>query len=60
MMGGKGTLVGTMIGVCLVGFLRNALNLLGINPFWQGSAVGLVIIAAVLTEKLSSKRGRSV
>lgn len=59
MMGGKGTMVGTAIGVCLVGFLRNALNLLGINPFWQGSAVGAVIIVAVLTEKISSKKGES-
>jgi ribose transport system permease protein len=58
MMGGKGSLWGTVIGVLLVGFLRNALNLAGINPFWQGSAVGAVIIIAVLTEKLSSKKGR--
>lgn len=58
MMGGKGSLWGTIIGVLLVGFLRNALNLAGINPFWQGSAVGAVIIIAVLTEKLSTKKGR--
>lgn len=56
MMGGKGSLWGTLIGVLLVGFLRNALNLAGINPFWQGSAVGAVIIFAVLTERLSNKR----
>jgi ribose transport system permease protein len=58
MMGGKGSLWGTIIGVLLVGFLRNALNLVGINPFWQGSAVGAVIIFAVLTEKLSSRKSK--
>jgi len=53
MSGGKGTLWGTIVGVFLVGFLRNALNILGINPYWQGSAIGAVIIIAVLAEKVS-------
>ena len=56
MAGGKGTLVGTFIGVLIYQFLRNALNLLGINPFWQGFVTGIVIIVAVLTESLSSHR----
>jgi ribose transport system permease protein len=54
MSGGKGKLAGTAIGVLLVGFLRNALNILGVNPFWQGSVIGAVIIVAVLAEKLSA------
>ena len=53
MSGGKGTLWGTIIGVFLVGFLRNALNILGVNPYWQGTAIGAVIVIAVLAEKLS-------
>lgn len=56
MMGGKGTLWGTIVGVLLVGCLRNALNLLGVNTFWQGSVLGAVIIVAVMAEKLSSQR----
>ncbi|MDR2479918.1 MAG: ABC transporter permease [Treponema sp.] len=56
MSGGKGTLIGTAIGVVLVGFLRNSLNILGVNPFWQGSVIGAVIIVAVLTEKISAMR----
>jgi ribose/xylose/arabinose/galactoside ABC-type transport system permease subunit len=56
MSGGKGTLMGTAIGVLLVGFLRNALNILGVNPYWQGTAIGAVIIVAVLAEKLSQIR----
>ena len=53
MSGGKGTIVGTFIGVLLVGFLRNALNILGINPFLQGTVIGSVIIFAVMAEKIS-------
>ena len=56
MSGGKGTLWGTVIGVMLVGSLRNALNLLGVNPYWQGSALGAVIILAVLAERISALR----
>lgn len=62
MSGGKGTLWGTIIGVFLVGFLRNALNILGVNPYWQGTAIGAVIVIAVLAEKLSKikvKKGKS-
>jgi len=56
MSGGRGSLWGTMIGVLLVGFLRNALNILGVNPYWQGSAIGAVIIIAVLAERLSKMK----
>ena len=58
MAGGKGILPGTFIGVLLYCFLRNALNLLGLNPFWQGSVTGVVIIVAVLAESLASKRNK--
>lgn len=56
MSGGKGTLWGTIIGVFLVGFLRNSLNILGVNPYWQGTVIGAVIVVAVLAEKLSKLR----
>src|SRR5699024_7282958 len=55
LMGGRGTLIGTAIGVILIGFLRNSLNLLGVSPFWQGTAVGTVIIMAILIERLTNK-----
>lgn len=58
MAGGKGTLPGTFVGVLLYCFLRNALNLLGINPFWQGTITGAVIIVAVLAESIASKRNK--
>ena len=58
MAGGKGTLPGTFVGILLSSFLRNALNLLGINPFWQGTVTGVVIIVAVLAESFASKRNK--
>ena len=56
LFGGKGSLVGTLIGVFLIGFLNNGLNLLKVSPFWQGTAVGGVIVLAVLIERVFRRR----
>ena len=56
--GGRGSIVGTLIGVLIMVMIRNGLNLLGVSPFWQGSAIGGIIIAAVLVERLVSTRVR--
>src|SRR6478609_5155095 len=54
--GGRGSIFGTLIGVLIMVMIRNGLNLLNVSPFWQGSAIGAVIIAAVLIERLLSSR----
>jgi len=54
--GGRGSLVGTFIGVFLITILHNGLNLIGVSPFWQGSAVGAVIIVSVLVDRLLRRR----
>ncbi len=54
--GGKGSLVGTFIGVLLITVLHNGLNLIGVSPFWQGSAVGTVIIVSVLLDRMLRRR----
>ena len=56
--GGEGTILGTLIGVLIIGVLRNGLVLLGISPFWQTTIIGLVIIRAVGVDKWT--RGRRV
>lgn len=56
MSGGKGSLVGTLIGVFFITVLHNGLNLIGVSPFWQGSAVGAVIIISVLLDSMLRSR----
>jgi ribose transport system permease protein len=55
--GGRGSIVGTFMGVLVLVLIRNGLNLMRVNPYWQGTAVGLVIIAALLVERLFRKDG---
>lgn len=45
--GGRGTMVGTLIGVCLLGTIGTALTFMGINPFWEKAIQGLIILAAL-------------
>lgn len=56
LFGGRGSIVGTLIGVFTVVVIRNGLNLLGVSPYWQGTAIGLLIIGAVLMERVFSRR----
>jgi ribose/xylose/arabinose/galactoside ABC-type transport system permease subunit len=56
LMGGSGTLVGTLIGALIMGVLRNGLNLIGISPFLQQVVIGAVIIAAVLLDSTLTAR----
>ena len=51
LFGGRGSVVGALIGAAFLGLLANALNLLGISSFMQLVAVGLAIIIAVIADK---------
>lgn len=50
--GGVGTIGGVLIGVGIIAVLSNALNLLGINSFWQMIIKGVVILIAVSIDML--------
>ncbi|HVZ01718.1 MAG TPA: ABC transporter permease [Dongiaceae bacterium] len=54
--GGRGSIIGTLVGVLIMVMIRNGLNLMGVSPFWQGSAIGTIIIVALLVERLVSAR----
>ena len=48
--GGKGRIVGTLIGALILGFLNNGLNLLGVSSYYQMIVKAVVILLAVLVD----------
>jgi ribose/xylose/arabinose/galactoside ABC-type transport system permease subunit len=56
LMGGAGTIFGTLIGAFIMGVLRNGLNLLDVSSFVQQTVIGSVIIAAVLMDMAFKKQ----
>ncbi|MBL9206037.1 MAG: ABC transporter permease [Opitutaceae bacterium] len=58
LMGGQGSVFGTLVGALIMGVLRNGLNLLGVSSYVQQVVIGAVIIAAVLLDSVfkGSKR----
>ena len=53
--GGRGTVMGTVQGALIIGVLNNGLVLLNVSPFWQQVIKGLVILLAVIIDKVNSK-----
>jgi fructose transport system permease protein len=47
LFGGRGGVVGTLIGALIVGVFRNGLQLAGVEVVWQGFAIGLLVLVAV-------------
>jgi ribose/xylose/arabinose/galactoside ABC-type transport system permease subunit len=56
--GGRGSMIGTIIGTLLIGVLRNGLTLCGISTNWQLVAIGLIIILAVAADQMATRRER--
>jgi ribose/xylose/arabinose/galactoside ABC-type transport system permease subunit len=54
--GGIGTIQGTLLGVLILGIINNSLNLLGISPFFQQIARGLIILFAVIIDSTKKTR----
>ena len=48
--GGRGTLLGTLIGAALLGTIGTALTFAGINPFWEKAIQGAIILAALVSD----------
>ena len=57
LFGGRGSIVGTLIGALIVGVFRNGLALAGIDVLWQEFTVGLLIIIAVAIDQWIRKVG---
>ena len=54
--GGIGSIAGTVIGVLIIGVLRNGLNLIGVSPFAQQIVIGVVIAVAVAFDTLGRRK----
>jgi len=53
--GGRGTILGAIIGSLLMGILRNGLVLLNVSAYWQQVAIGLVILLAVILDRKTKR-----
>ncbi len=56
--GGRGTIVGTLIGSAIIAIINNDLNLLNVHSYWQQIAKGLIILVAVVLD-VSTRRSRT-
>ena len=56
MMGGQGSMIGTIGGIFIIGVMNNGLDLLNVSSYYQQVAKGVIIIAAVLFDMLSKSR----
>ncbi len=54
--GGRGSLLGTVAGVLIIGIMVNSLDLLNISPFYQGLIQGTIIIGAVAIDAVANRR----
>ena len=55
LFGGKGTIIGTVLGAFVIGFLSDGLVLVGVSTFWQLVVKGAVIILAVILEQTQER-----
>lgn len=53
--GGRGSVMGTVLGCLIIGVLNNGLFLLNVSPFWQQVVKGVVILVAVAIDKMNTK-----
>ena len=56
LFGGRGTIVGTLIGVLIVGVFRNGLQLMGVESIYQVLITGILVIVAVSIDQLSHRK----
>lgn len=51
LMGGRGTVWGTLVGALIIGILNNGFNLMAVDPYFQLVAKGIIILLAVLLDR---------
>lgn len=53
--GGKGNVLGTVVGALLMALISNGLNILEVDPYWQGIVIGAIIVVAVMLANLQRR-----
>ena len=56
LFGGRGTIIGTLIGALIVGVFRNGLTLIGVSVIYQYLVTGVLVILAVSIDQLAHRR----
>jgi len=58
LFGGRGMIIGSLVGALVVGVFRNGLTLMGVSSIYQVLVTGILVILAVAADQLSRKGGR--
>ncbi|HEX7155687.1 MAG TPA: ABC transporter permease, partial [Burkholderiaceae bacterium] len=58
LFGGRGVVLGTLVGALIVGVFRNGLTLMGVSSVYQILITGILVILAVATDQLSRRGAR--
>ncbi|HZQ07723.1 MAG TPA: ABC transporter permease [Anaerolineae bacterium] len=56
--GGRGNVLGVFIGLVIMGIIGNGLNILGVQPFWQQVAIGVIILLVATLDVVRRRTGR--
>lgn len=57
LFGGRGSIIGALVGALIVGVLRNGLTMVGIDALYQNIAIGLLVILAVGLDRMRRREG---
>ena len=57
--GGRGTIVGTVLGLLILGVIGNGLVLLNVQPYWQTVVRGALLIGAVALDQVRRRQARA-
>ncbi|MFI8495713.1 ABC transporter permease [Peribacillus butanolivorans] len=55
LFGGRGNVLGTLIGVLILGVLTSGMNLINVSPFYQNIAKGIIVLVAVIIDRLINR-----
>ncbi|HEX7488213.1 MAG TPA: ribose ABC transporter permease, partial [Anaeromyxobacteraceae bacterium] len=54
--GGAGSVLGVIIGACIMGVIKNGLVLMRVSSYWQTAIIGIIIVLAAVLDRVKSRR----